>query len=209
MEPERNHMRKAHPVSFVESVIVALKRVRITINPYYVFIEGLFDGRLPELQTRFEGYSIGSLTTEDMKTISRIPGRKVTLQQLMKRLDDGNMCFGMKHSNELVAFTWYDLNESNIKGRKVSLKKNEAYLFDAYTLVAYRGKGIAPYMRYQVYRELVKLGKTKLYSFSDYFNPPAIKFKQKLNAKYLELRIIVGFRRWRFSVLLNSYNVQV
>ena len=67
-------------------------------------------------------------------------------------------------------------------------------MFDAYTVPAYRGKGLAPLMRYRSYQELYNLDKHKLLSFSDYYNTPAIRFKEKLKAKPLELRLAVGFR---------------
>ncbi len=195
--------------SLGESVQSVLREVHVTFNPYYVYLEGLADEPELKFQEGFADYSIEHLTAGDMKTIAGIPGRRVGLAELLKRVDNGQVCLGIKHLDELVSFTWYDVNQSNIKGRIVPLKQNEAYLFDAYTLDAYRGKGLAPYMRYRVYRELAELGKTRLYSFTDYFNSPAIRFKQKLNAKLLQLRVIVGFRRWRFNVLLKRYMVNI
>ena len=72
--------------------------------------------------------------------------------------------------------------------------------------MSYRGKGIAPYIRYQLYKELTKLGRNKLYSISDFFNAPAIKFKKKLNAKSHKLILFIEiFNKWRFSLLIKKY----
>ena len=93
-----------------------------------------------------------------------------------------------------------------LDGYKFPLKDNEAYLFDAYTLMHFRGKGLAPYIRYQCYKELAKSDRHKLFSISNYFNTPSIKFKNKLNAKFLELRLSVElFRKWSFDLHLKKY----
>ncbi len=69
--------------------------------------------------------------------------------------------------------------------------ENEAYLFDAFTLREYRGHNIAPFMRYSCYQELSKMGYNTFYSYSDYFNVPAIRFKAKLAARLLRLCLYI------------------
>jgi hypothetical protein len=87
------------------------------------------------------------------------------------------------------------------------MAQDEAYLFDAYTLLPCRGKGIAPFMRYELYRVLDKFGKRTLYSYSDVFNLPALKFKQKLNARIVELNLYIDiFARYRFNLLIKKFN---
>lgn len=190
----------------LEIAIELLAKLRIRINPYYIFLEEITGSSLPHMEKGFEEYNIHHLGPQHMKIIAAMPARKPSEKELLNRLKKGNICIGVKHAGEFVAFSWYDLMESNIKGEKVKLKENEAYLFDIYTLPSYRGKGLAPYLRYQLYRELDKLGRHKLYSFSDYFNTPAIRFKEKLNAKKTELRLILSFKRWRINMRLKKYN---
>ena len=195
---------------FIRVVQDGLTKIGIRISPYYIVLEGLFDESMPHLERGFNEYDIGFLRTEDMKEISILPGpdRTFSEEDLLLRLKDGKKCLGLKYRGKIVAFTWYDLKEYNFNGYKFSLKENEAYLFDAYTLMSFRGKGIAPYMRYQCYKKLAKLGRYRLYSVSICFNAPSIRFKKKLNAKILELALYVElFKKWNFNSRLKRYKV--
>jgi GNAT superfamily N-acetyltransferase len=101
----------------------------------------------------------------------------------------GNQCISTRYKEQLAAFMWIDLRESNCKWYRFPLKGDEAYLFDMFTLKAFRGKGIAPYLRYKSYEILKQMGRTRCYSYTDSFNQAAIKFKKKLNAKTLKTGI--------------------
>ncbi len=200
---------KARYSSPLRLIFDGLGRIGIRINPYYVVLEGLFNGSLPHLETGFDEYDIGFLGPQDMKAIAAIPGRNISEEKLILKLRENKKCFGLKYRGELAAFTWCDLDEYNFGDYRFSLKKNEAYLFDAYTLMSFRGKRIAPYLRYQCYKELTKLGRNKLYSISDYFNTPSIRFKKKLNARFLELGLFIElFKKWHFSSRLKKYRVE-
>jgi hypothetical protein len=184
----------------------ALKRLKITVDPYIIFLEELSDQiTSPRINTEFDKYKINFLGPEDMKNIEGLPGRISTEAGLRNRLKEDKVGIGVKLGHKLVAFTWYDLKEFNSKGIKCPLKNSEAYLFDAYTLLSFRGKGIAPFMRYRSYQELKKLGKHRLLSVSDYFNTPAIRFKEKLKAKPLELRLKLHFRGIHLDLRLKNY----
>jgi len=73
-------------------------------------------------------------------------------------------------------------------------------LFDLYTLISFRGRGIAPYLRYQMYKELFRLGRKRLYSISNRYNTASIRFKTKLNAKILYSGVHLELlKRWHVS----------
>ena len=197
---------KARYSSFFRLIFDGLARLGIRITPFYIVLEGLFNGNLQHLEAGFDEYVTGFLGPEDMKTIFSIPGIKLTEAKLLQRLREGKKCLGVKSHGELVAFTWCDFDQCDEKFHKFLLKDDEAYLFDAYTLMPFRGKGIAPYMRYQCYKELAKSGRHKLYSLSFYVNTSSLKFKKKLNAKFLELRLSVDlFGKWHFSSQLKKF----
>ncbi len=102
-------------------------------------------------------------------------------------------------SRKLCTYTFCD--------KHITLEENEAYLFDAYTLLSFRGQGLAPYVRYQCYKELRKMEKTRLYSISLSFNRQSINFKKKLNAKFIQLSLFVSiFQKWRFTLPLKTYH---
>ncbi len=196
--------------SFLRIVLDGIAKTGIRINLYYIVLEGLFNRSIPHLETGFDEYELCFLSQKDMKTISSIPGRNFTEVSLLQRLQNNQTCFGVKYRGELAAFTWcdfveYKCMESKCNEHRFLLKENEAYLFDAYTLMPFRGKGIAPYIRYQCYKELYKMGRHRLYSISDYLNTPSIRFKMKLDAKLLDLYLYIGlFKKWHLNLRLKK-----
>ncbi len=193
---------------FAWIIIDSLTKMGVRISPYYIVLEGLFNSTIEHLESGFKEYDIGFLTPIDMGEMSAIPGpdRPFTEECLLQRLKKDQKCLGIKHMGRIVAFTWFDLNEFHCTFCKIPLKEDEAYLFDAYTIMDYRGKGLAPYMRYQCYKKLASLGMDRLYSVSECCNTPSIKFKMKLKAEIIELCLYVElFKRWSFNTRLKSY----
>ncbi len=194
--------------SFLRIVLDGMSKIGIRITPYYIVLEGLFNRSIPHFETGFDEYDLGFLGPNDMKEISLIPDRNIPEEKLLIRLKEGKKCFGVKYKGELVAFTWCDFIEYTCNDHRFLLKENEACLFDAYTLMSFRGKGIAPYIRYQCYKELYKMGRHRLYSISDCFNTSSIKLKKKLNAKLLELCLYIGlFKKWHLNLRLKRFKV--
>jgi len=130
------------------------------VRPFYVFQERLSDTKISEWHGKFDGYELDFLGIQDMKMISGIRFRnESSLEQLYRRLREGKRCYGMKHRGELVAFTWCDLDRFSFESVCFDLSEDEAYLFDMHTLEAYGGRGIAPYLWCQIFKELDLLGK--------------------------------------------------
>jgi GNAT superfamily N-acetyltransferase len=90
-----------------------------------------------------------------------------------------------------VAFNWANPHEFSGNLCRFDLEPDEAYLYDAYTIPDYRGKRLAPYLRYQTYRCLSRRGMNRIYSISDAFNTPSIRFKQKLKARFVKLGLSI------------------
>ena len=200
---------KTRYVAFIRCIFGGLARMGLWVNPYYVFVEGLTNGNLSNLEHGFDEYEVGFLGPQDMKGISAIPDQPNSEEKLLLDLNEGKKCFGVKYRGELVAYTWCDFNRFGFEGYQHSLKEDEACLCDAFTLMRFRGKGLAPYVRYQCYKELAKLGIYKLYSYSDCFNTPALRFKLKLNANLDEYGILfVLFKKWRYNLRLKKYRVK-
>jgi hypothetical protein len=190
-------------------ILDGLNKLGINLMPFYVFSEHLFNKTIDNLEVGFNEYDGGFLGPEDMKNISKIPFRNISEECLLKRLKDGKLCFGMKYEDKLAAFTWCDLKRCNFKGYSLALEEDEAYLFDTYTFPPFRGRELAPYIRYQMYKEMSKLGKHRFFSISEYFNTPSIKFKEKLGAKKIEMRLLIDvLNRWHFIFRLKRYGVE-
>jgi len=182
----------------VRLVLDGLARLGLRIAPSYLMVEKSTPDAM-NLKTGLEQYAFGLLGPEDMKTIAALPLRPFTEKDLLDRLRAGCICVGVKHAGELVAFSWANPTESRFAGRRFVLKDDEAYLFDSFAFVDYRGKGLIPATRRLIYRELAKLGKTRFYSYTDCFNKSSLRFKEKLGAKKVRLCLSIK--------LLNRYTV--
>lgn len=190
----------------IQEILARLAGIGIRIQPYYLVLEGLFGGSNPEWESDFGEFSIGFLSNPDMKHVAALSGRPVSEDMLLLWLKDGRKCFAVQYQGQVIGYTWCDFKECNFVGHRFPLRENEAYLFDAYTSRSFRGRNIAPYMRYQCYKELAKMGRVRLYSITALFNTSSVKFKQKLHAKPLKLGLFVElFKRWHFNVPLREY----
>ena len=189
----------------LQGIRYVLIKIGIEFSPYYLFQEGINVTEMPEIKGMDTDYSCELLKPEDMKVIGAINYAGFSEEKLLAFLKAGEQCFGIKHNNEIVAFMWMNYNELNYKSTVIHLKENEAYLWFMYTRDSYRGKNLAPYLRYKSYEMLKQIGRDKLYSVSDYFNSPAVKFKKKLNAQKLKLILFVQlFGKIRHTYLLKS-----
>ncbi|MBT4511462.1 MAG: hypothetical protein HOC20_04540 [Chloroflexi bacterium] len=183
----------------------ALRGKGVWIRTYYWYQEGAGSVTRPELRDTSEGYSFSFFGPEEMKIIAeQLAGRHEG--ELLDKLTAGKKCFGAKYHDQIAAFTWIDLKESSILVNNLRLNDHEAYLFDAVTMPSFRGKNIAPFVRYKVYEVLTEMGRDTFYSVSERSNPPAIKFKKKLGAKILWLGLYIEFfKKYHWNWVIKRY----
>ena len=169
----------------IQRIIGRLQRFGLNLNPYYLFREG--DGveqmRWPALADEFPS---SVLDPEYLPALADCT-EWATVGRLQDRLDKGHLCIVILHQGQIAGYTWADFDEVNDAACDFSLGPGEAYLYDAFVAPAHRGLGLAPYLRCESYKHLRRAGRTTFYSISDYFNSPAIRFKQKLNAEVVRL----------------------
>ncbi len=179
----------------------------VEIVPYYFYEEGLPHDQKLELKPELDQFSIDFLDASDIKAIATHPEVDESEEELMKRLADGCLCLGIKSQGKVAAYTWCNLNQCDYEERlSIPLEDNEAYLFDARTFKSYRGKALAPYLRYQLYLKLIEMGRPTFFSATSIFNTSALRFKEKLNAQILKLYIFIGlFKKFRLNILLRNY----
>ncbi len=176
--------------------------------PFYLTREGLDNQTGAEVnpKMKIDDWGLVYLPASDMKQVSETPGVKETEQDLVKRLEAGCLCLGLKNGSTIVAHMWCNLSMCDSPLLGFPLKQNEAYLTGARTLEEYKGKNIAPYLRYHFYKLLHKMGRTELYSVTEYFNKSAIKFKEKLGARQAGFYVHLCFlKRYRTVILLRRY----
>jgi hypothetical protein len=183
----------------------SLMKLGIKISFFYLVEEALRNDN-PEFElNKFPGYTVEYLGEDDLILISSLKERPYPIEKFLQKLKNGCKCLGVKKDNNLVAFTWFDINNCTYEGYPFTLKENEAYLFDAYTLIEYRGKKIAPFTRYQCYKELNRLGKTIFYSISEILNKQSINFKKKLDARFILLGLYIRlFNKIKLSIPLRN-----
>lgn len=189
----------------IQAIRNKLARLGFELIPYYWVEEGINHSAIPDIKGSFSEYTMEFLNEEDMKMICE-NARGYSEKKLQTWLKSGKKCFAMRRNDEIASFMWINLKECDFKPIDTPLNKDEAYLTDMYTMEPYRGKNLAPYLRYQSYVILNKMGRCKLYSVSEYYNTSAIKYKQKLNAKNLKLVLFIRiFNKLKWSFTIKSW----
>jgi len=195
----------------LQSIRFKLMRNGVEFTPYYLMQEGLkFVTIIPEINGIPKDYSFAFLGPDDIKTmgVAKVVGF-FSEEKSLALLKAGGKCIALKHNEEIAAYMWIDLAEINfIKSKIIPLKSNEAYLWEIRTTESYKGKNLAPYLRYKSYEVLKEMGRDVLYSVSVCFNKPTIRFKKKLNAKKLKLLLFIQlFNKFRRHFTLKSYKI--
>lgn len=182
-----------------------LAKIGIEFTPYYWFQDGVSDNVIPVIKKFNSEYSVAFLEKDDMKVIAE-NARGYSEMDFLARLRDGKLCLGVKHLDNIVAFMWIYLNECSFGPRKFRLEKDEAYITDVYTMEAYRGNNLAPFLAYKNCEILNKIGRSKIFSATEYFNSSALKYHNKLNAKKIELILYVRlFKVLAWNIRIKSY----
>ncbi|TAI48961.1 GNAT family N-acetyltransferase [Flagellimonas allohymeniacidonis] len=182
-----------------------LAKLGIDIGPYYWVLEG--DGLCddPKIKGNSEDYHTDLLSTEEIASL-----RNITFfdpKHVSKASENGQMkVIALKHANEVAAVMCIQYDNVVYRKKEYQLKSNEAYLLNMYTYQSFRGKNLAPYLRYHTYGMLRKEGIERIYSVTDYFNKSSLKFKKKLNARPIALYFaIVLFKRFHKTFKIKSY----
>ena len=193
--------------SLLQSLYDSSKSI-IHIIPFFVVREGLIGHGEDEVCPKIDAKALEVvfLSQKDMRSISEIPGVKETEQELLNRLEGGCQCLGLKFNSTIIAYMWSNLHYCDSKLLRFPLKEDEAYLTDARTIEEFKGRNLAPYLRYRFYRYLNDMGRTIIYSITEYFNRPAMAFKKKLGAKPVSLYLHISlFKKFIFTIRLKKY----
>jgi hypothetical protein len=188
----------------LRTVASKLSKIGIKITPYYLFQESLHNTRMPEVYGDISEYSLELFGTDKINTLCTLV-KGFNLKESLDFLESGDLCLVLKYRSDIAAFMWTSFNEINYCSTNIKIKSNEAWLSSMYTMDSFRGRNLAPFLRYKSYELLNTMGRNVFYSYSDYFNTPAVRFKEKLNAKKLKLILFIGiFKIIRLSITLKS-----
>jgi hypothetical protein len=195
------HLSRHHLI--LRSVFARLRYIGLQVVPYYITREYLDPGLEPILGPGLGPVEVSLLSASEFNDLR---GRGFEIGRI--KLDAQHLlCFGLKIGGEIGACVCCNLRECH-SYLDFPLKEDEAYLFNAATLGSHRGKNLAPFLRYEVYRRLNRLGRSKFYSITEFFNAPAVTFKQKLGARHQKLNLyLLFFNRWQRNITLKTYRI--
>jgi hypothetical protein len=179
-------------------------KIGFDFMPYFWEI-GSIDIEPPRIRGDESKYQLSVFGEEEITFIkNNIIG--IAHKDLMNDLKSGDTCLGIKNDGEISVYSFIKHQNFSIRGREFVIKPSEGYVHNTYTFEAFRGKNLAPYLRYQCYEYLKDKGIDKYYSMSEYFNKPTLRYKQKLNVKPQKLYLsVILFKRWEFNFTLKSY----
>jgi hypothetical protein len=190
----------------LQNVRVWLIRIGIDFSPYYFMMDYVGDTAPPLLKDDPSDYFTSFLNEGDIELLSnKIPEWQT--KYIFNALRDGQKCYGLKYKGEIAAFMMINYKAFHYKTVSEPLNEKEVYFNDMYTLEVFRGRNIAPYLRYQCIQALKETGTERFISMTEYFNTPAVKYKKKLNARKLKLCLYVNlFHKFERNWTLKTYN---
>ena len=154
-----------------------------------------------------DAFSFALLTAADVDDLVRLEPVS-DRQELLDWFQEGKLCYGIRDQSRLIAKMWCDLDEFNYSPNYRRLGASEVYLYAAFADPDYRGQSLAPLMRAKGYEALQELGRNKFYSYTDFFNTAARRFKVKLGARNELLRMHLGlFGKWSKTFTLRRYEI--
>ncbi len=181
-----------------------LTRFGLEIDPYYWDNEGLEPAKEPIIKDISNTYEVVHVKADEIGIMHNIMG--LDSAELKKDIQNGQLCMGLKSNDEIVAVVFAKFNDVIYKKRTFELESNQAYILNLYTFESYRGKNLAPYLRYHCYKALKEKGIEKVFCITSYFNKSVLKSNNKLNIKHVSLNLHIGlFKRFHWNYILKKY----
>lgn len=181
-----------------------LTRFGLDIDPYYWDNEGLEPAKEPIIKDVSNTYEVVHVNADEIGIMHNIMG--LDAAELKKDIQNGQLCMGLKSNDEIVAVVFAKFNDLIYKKRTFELESNQAYILNLYTFESYRGKNLAPYLRYHCYKALKEKGIEKVFCITSYFNKSVLKSNKKLTIKHVSLNLHIGlFKRFHWNYILKKY----
>lgn len=173
----------------------------LDIEPYYWVREGHKPVTPPKIKDPENTYDLRFLQPEEITVMRAISG--IDVDHLKQQMHGGMECIGLLHGPTVAALMFIEYNTIQFKKRTFLLSSKEAYLSNMYTFNAYRGRNLAPYLRYRSYELLRSRGYDTFYSVTACLNESSKRFKEKLGAQHKALYFYIGFFKkagWNFHL---------
>ena len=192
---------------FLHGVRNNFARIGVDIMPYYWFTTTLEFIKPQNIKGEELDLKLSVFEKTEINTVKNaIIGIKE--KKMLVDLQNGDTCIGFKHGTEIVAYSFIRRKSFNFRNRYFHLDEKDCYFHSTYVFEKYRGKNIAPYLRYKCLSVLEKEDFRCYHSISEYFNKSAIKFQKKLNAKPAHLFLCIRlFKKVTWNFRLKSYTI--
>ncbi len=181
-----------------------LAKIGVDIEPYYWFLEEKNACDEPIIKDDINDYTIDYVGIEEVRLMDKTMGLngKVMVEAML----NGQLCIGLRHKGTMASLLSIEPNDFIHQHRHFTLEEHAAYLLNVYTFRAYRGKNLAPYLKYHSFKLLEKYDIDKLYSINSYFNTSSLKVKKKMGARKLKLYLYVElFKKRHWNFILKEY----
>ncbi|MFM1878452.1 MAG: hypothetical protein RLZZ241_1318 [Bacteroidota bacterium] len=181
-----------------------LTRTGINLDPYVITVESLKFTSLPEIKDDASLYVVKQVDDDVIREI--FEKMRWHTGELNTILALEHFSFVLYKQEQVAAFMMAWVNQYCYKTKLFKLESHQAYLDSMFTFDEFRGKNLAPYLRYKCYELLTEKGYTEYLSITQYFNYSSLKYKAKINAKYKGLYLYMGFfNRFRRIITLKTY----
>lgn len=179
----KNKFRHNSPLRLVTD---GLRRVGIVVFPYYVMREQASDKI--ELLTP-QGCSIRELSKADIGQLVATRVAYLTDEWVTDRFELGDRCLALFQGEEMACCCWASRAKANLIFESIDLRKDEAYIYAAFTFDGFRGRGYMPILRRHLCELLAQDGVRHMFSIVDVLNRPAIRVYEKMAAKHVQLGV--------------------
>ena len=183
----------------VQDLFDALGRTGIVVCPYFVICEPAPDAQASPLPPLC---AVRPLTVIDAGEIARITLRPATQTDLANGLQQF-FCLGLFQEGQLAAYTWASINSVPVPdsggAMLFAIAADEAYFFDMYVAPQHRGSRLAALLRQSIQRAMAHQGRYRFYSITMAFNRSSRRFKARMGAQEMELRLYLQLRWGRLS----------
>lgn len=119
--------------------------------------------------------------------------------ELRRRLEDGQLCFVVRHEGRIVHSTWVATGRAWIDylSREMRLLPDEVYVYEAFTAPAFRGQQISPARAVHLVRHFQEAGYRRLVALIVPENKQAFRAAQRTGYKPCGLMGYLRLGPWR------------
>ena len=190
---------------FFQGLRHALAKIGIDIMPYYWVAEEVRPSEKPVLRSESDDFEFTTLNESQVQSLLNASDH-LNQEKINISIADGQECIGLIQNGTVAAYMFIKYDDLTFKNKLFRINSDEAYLLNMYVFDDFRGKNLAPFLRYLSYRYLDDKGIHKKYSISNYFNKSAIRFKEKLNSRHLKLYMNIElFKKFQWHFVLRRF----